>query len=797
MPSWITRNMLQHGVKAIVATFCLLGMVLTFAGQTDPVKSTTPGPDKASDFANGVQPFLKKFCLDCHSGTEPDAGFKLDAFKTELEAGREELRWRQVLEKLENGEMPPPDHDAKPSDAEKKVILDWIDRTFIHVDCSQSRDPGRVTTRRLNRTEYNNTIRDLVGVDFKPAADFPTDDVGYGFDNIGDVLTLSPLLMEKYMDAAEKIAAKALSSVDLTRPHVVRLEGPELKGTGAAQLNEYGYHMLASKGTVTGEFNFPFDGEYILRTRVTADQAGPEPVKMGLMLQDKQLQVIEVPRHKEAGFFELRTVVKKGKRPVGVEFLNDYYDPNGPDPEHRDRNLGVHLIEVEGPFGVDRSMSRELLPETHRRIIFTVPTAEKPADECAKEILTKFAGRAYRRPVTDEELAPLLKLVQLGMESGESFDGAIQLAVQAVLVSPNFLFRIERDNDPNNPQATHTVADYELATRLSYFLWSTMPDEELFAIAAKGELHKPEVLEQQTRRMLKDPKSRALVDNFASQWLNLRNLDIATPNQKTFDGFNDELRADMRRETEMLFETVMREDLSIVRFLDADFTFVNERLAKHYGIPDIKGGEFQRVSLTGGKRTGVLSHASILTLTSDPTKTSPVKRGKWVLENLLGAGPPPPPAKVPDLAETKKAKPDATLREQMELHRSNAMCASCHKSMDPMGLSLENFDGVGRWREKDGDKPIDASGTLPSGEKIANAQDLIRVLKGREAEFTRHYVRTLLTYALGRGLEYYDKCAVDSITSAARADAGRFSRVVIEIVRSEPFLMRRGDGGQE
>jgi hypothetical protein len=748
-------------------------------------------------FVARVQPFLKTYCIDCHGGDEPDAGLRLDKFGSELEAGRHALQWEKIQAMLTKKAMPPADHEPRPTEDETKLVLAWIDRTFFHVDCSRGRDPGRVTVRRLNRTEYNNTVRDLVGVNFQPAADFPTDDVGYGFDNIGDVLTLSPLLMEKYMDAAERIASQALSSEALTKPHVQRKEGKDLLGTGSAKLNKYGFHMLSSSGTVFGEFDFPFRGDYEIRARVTADQAGPEPVKMSFILDGKQAETFEVKRHREAAFFEKRVQVDSGKRHFAVEFLNDFYDPKAPDPEHRDRNLGVHLLEVVGPFGIDPSQARTLLPETHKRIVFVTPDSTHSAEICAREILRKFAGCAYRRPVTEDELASLVSLVKLAMDKGETFDGGIQLAVQAVLVSPNFLFRVERDRDPHDPRAIHAIADYELASRLSYFLWSTMPDDALFDLAEKGTLHQPDVIEEQARRMLADPRSRALVDNFASQWLNLRNLEIATPNQKLFESFNDDLRADMRRETEMLFEAVLREDRSILNFLDADFTFVNERLAKHYGLKGVEGGAFRKVSLIDGPRRGVLTQGSILTLTSDPTKTSPVKRGKWILENILGAPPPPPPAKVPDFAEAQKAKPDASLREQLELHRSNAMCASCHKAMDPLGLALENFDAVGRWRDKIGDKPIDVSGTLPTGESFHNVPELVAVLGAREEEFYRHFVRSLLTYGLGRGLEYYDKCAVDRITAAVRADHGRFSRVVVEIVRSEPFLMRRGDGGQE
>jgi hypothetical protein len=750
-----------------------------------------------STFRTAVEPFLRQYCRDCHGGDEPEAAVRLDQYRSALAAGRQPFVWKRVLAVLAEGKMPPEDHEPRPSGKEIGTVLDWIDRMFIHVDCSGARDPGRVTVRRLNRAEYNNTIRDLVGIDIQPADDFPTDDVGYGFDNIGDVLTLSPLLMEKYLDAAESIASQALSSGRLVEPHVVRKEGPELQAEGSAQLNEYGFHMISSQGAVFGEFEFPFDGDYILRTRVTADQAGPEPVKMAFHLGGERVAEFEVRRHREAWFFDTRLKVGEGKHRFAVEFLNDYYDPDAPDPEQRDRNLGVHLLEVEGPFGADPAAARERLPETYRRIVFVTPGENMSASQCARAILERFAARAYRRPVTDEELTPLVRLVEQAIEQEESFEAAIQAGIEAVLVSPNFLFRIERDRDPDDPLAVHPIADYELASRLSYFLWSTMPDEELFELAARGSLHERQILQQQVCRMLRDPRSRALVDNFASQWLNLRNLEIATPNQTLFKMFDDDLRADMRRETEMLFETVMREDLSIGAFLSADFTFVNERLATHYGLGDVTGDEFRKVSLVGLPRAGVLTHASILTLTSDPTKTSPVKRGKWILENLLGSAPPPPPAQVPPLEETQKARPEASLREQLELHRADPMCASCHQEMDPLGLVLENFDAVGRWRERDGAKPVDTAAALPTGETLHNVGELINVLRGREELFYRHFVRTMLTYALGRGLEYYDECAVESITRAAREAGGRFSPIVVEIVCSDPFLMRRGDGEEE
>ncbi|MBM4074607.1 MAG: DUF1592 domain-containing protein, partial [Planctomycetes bacterium] len=519
--------------------------------------------------------------------------------------------------------------------------------------------------------------------------------------------------------------------------------------------------------------------------------------KMGFNLDGKPIEVIEVKRHKESGFFKARLHVTKGKHRFAAEFLNDFFDPEGPDPDHRDRNLGVHLLEVEGPFGGDATNTTDLLPATYTQIVFCQPNKELSVEECARKIVEKFARRAYRRRLTDEELNRLVRLCLNVFNETRLFDTSIQITIQAILVSPHFLFRVERDRDPNDPRNVHTIADYELATRLSYFLWSTMPDEELFELADRGELHHKNTLRKQVARMLQDPRSESLTKNFGGQWLNLRSLEVATPNQKLFATFNDDLRADMRRETELLFDSILKEDQSIVRFLDADFTFLNERLAKHYGASDIKGDHFRRVSLQGGNRQGVLTHASILTLTSDPTKTSPVKRGKWVLENILGTAPPPPPAQVPALDEVKKTKPEATLKEQLELHRTSPLCASCHREMDPIGLAFENFNAVGLWREADGDQSIDSSGSLPTGERLDGASDLIQILRQREDDFCRHFVRTMLTYAIGRGLEYYDKCAVDEMSQNVRSNDCRIQSVIHEIVQSDPFLMRRGDGDKE
>ncbi len=603
----------------------------------DAGQKSAPG-----SFSKHIAPLLAKYCVTCHGGAKPKAHLAFDAFKDDASALKDPEVWEKVGQKLRAGEMPP-EKRPRPTQAEVQQIVGWIDTKLAQLNGKNQRDPGRVTLRRLNRVEYNNTIRDLVGIDFHPADDFPSDDVGYGFDNIGDVLSMAPILMEKYVDAAERIVDKAWQS-----------------------------------------------------------------------------------------------------------------------------------------------------PEARKRIMICQPT-EKTKIDCARKILENFALHAYRRPLKGDEVDRLVGFVTQSEAQGDSFERGLQLALQAILVSPHFLFRIELDAQPNNPDAVHAVNKFELASRLSYFLWSSMPDEELFQLAKQGILHKEEILEAQVRRMLKDPKSRSLVDNFAGQWLQLRSLKSATPDPGLFPTFDDSLRSAMLKESSLFFAAIMNEDRSILDFLDADFTFVNERLARHYGIPGIKGEKFQRVSPTGDQRGGILTQASILTVTSNPTRTSPVKRGKWILENILGTPPPPPPPEVPELKEGQELT--GTLRQRMVQHRANPNCAVCHERMDPLGFGFENYDAVGTWRTQDGKFPIDPSGTLPDGRSFKGPKELKAILKSKEEEFRRCFAEKMLTYALGRGLEYFDKAAVEQITRNLAKNQNRFSALVIEIVKSDPFQKRRGKRG--
>ncbi|MBX3411893.1 MAG: DUF1592 domain-containing protein [Pirellulales bacterium] len=762
--------------------------LICLAAHRSGAEETAPAEELSPDafFEQRVTPFLETYCQACHTGDVPKGGVSFDGY-TSRQSLREHLPvWKKVTEQLDFESMPPAD-ELQPEKAERREIVEWLKTVGTAPDSGGPVDPGRVTIRRLNRAEYNNTIRDLVGVEIDAAADFPADDVGYGFDNIGDVLSMPPVLLEKFLDAAEKVTNAAIRTVDQNLSTVRRFDAGDKRVEGGMAADTT--RNLYSQGEIFVEPDFPVAGEYILRASAFGDQAGGEPVKMGFHLGRDHLDVVDVPAEVETpGVYEVRAQAQAGRHRFAVSFDNDYYRTKGPEEERGDRNLYVSFLEVEGPIALEPTP----LPESHRRIIYRTPAEGEADDACARELLVKFASRAFRRPATDDEVTRLVELFKLRRGEGGSFEQSIQLAVTAVLVSPSFLFRIEEDRLPSEPGGISApISDYELASRLSYFLWSSLPDEELLAVAAAGTLHEPATCEAQIRRMLTDPKSDALVRNFADQWLQIRSLDRLAPDPKLFPEFDELLRAAMAEESRQFFAGVMREDRSVLELLDANYTYVNERLARHYGLEGVTGEEFRRVELPAGARGGVLTQASVLTVTSNPTRTSPVKRGKWVLETLLGTPPPPPPADVPLLAEGEQAALTGSLRERMVQHRENPNCASCHERMDPLGFGLENFDAVGRWREKDGEFPIDPSGTLPSGENFAGPAELRQILLGSSGEFRRSLAEKLLTYALGRGLEYYDRTAVDSIVHALENNGDRFTPLVTAVVASDPFRLRR------
>ena len=735
-----------------------------------------------------IVPLLDKYCYSCHGNGKKKGDFVLDVYKEHADAVNDPKAWEKVLQNLQSRAMPP-ENKPQPSVNESEFIARWIESKVFNCDCDNP-DPGRVTLRRLNRAEYNNTIRDLVGVPFHPADDFPADDSGYGFDNIGDVLSVPPVLMEKYLAAAEKIMEAAIVAEDPAKARIRRFPANELDGSAPTDGVDGGGKRLTREGDIFVRFNVAQPGEYALRALAYGEQFGPDPARMKFRLGTNELQMFDVPVEVDKPqVYEFRLKLSAGTNRFSASYINNLVNNTDKDPKKRgDRNLVIEYLEVAGPLDVPLPP----LPETHRRIFFSDGASTNKLEH-AREIISRFATKAYRRPAQANEIDRLMKLVQSALKQKDSFERGVQLALQAVLVSPHFLFRGELQPEPNNPKAVHPINEFALASRLSYFLWSSMPDDELFALAQQGKLRKN--LDAQVRRMLKDAKSRALVENFGGQWLQLRNLRIATPDARTFPGYDEALRAAMQTETERFFEAIIREDRSVLDFLNANYTFVNERLAKHYGLKGVKGEAFQRVSLKGTGRAGVLTQGAILTLTSNPTRTSPVKRGKYVLENILGTPPPPAPPNVPELKEVKLT---GTLRQRMEQHRENPSCASCHARMDPIGFGFENFDGVGAWRQKDESFPIDPSGQLVSGEEFKGPNDLTSILvKQKRGEFTRCLAEKMLTYALGRGLEFYDKCALDQISAGVSKKGHRFSSLILEVVRSVPFQQRRGEAERQ
>jgi hypothetical protein len=636
------------------------------------------------------------------------------------------------------------------------------------------RDPGRVTLHRLNRAEYNNTVRDLFGTSLAPADDFPADDHGYGFDNIADVLSISPTQVDLYERAAENLVTEALKPPS-AQSSVLRVEAETLTGSvGGATADGY---SLWSAGDLSATFALPSDGTYDVRARVWGQQAGPEPVKAGMMVAGQDLGTFDVPNTSADPLVISKQVeLSSGSKVVTVSFLNDYYSP--PD----DRNMYVDWIEVEGPIGATGATSAQ----RDKILICDVATGAT----CQRDVLRAFTDRAWRRPVTDAELDKLMGFVSLAQSQGEDAEAGIALALRAVLLSPNFIFRVELDLDPKSP-TVRPLDDWELASRLSYFLWSSMPDDELFALARESKLTDPAVLAAQAQRMLADPKADALVDNFAGQWLYTRALVEHEPDYNYFPEWDDGLRSAMQTETSLFFQDFLKQGHPVDQLLLADFTFANDRLAQHYGI-SASGATHQKVTIGDPNRSGLLGQGSILTITSYPTRTSPVKRGQWVLSQLLcDRQPDPPPGVEGNLPMTPPA--GTTLKELLAQHREKAECAVCHDRMDPIGIALENFDAVAKWRTDEGGVPIDPGGSLPGDIPVSGPVDLSNAIAA-DPRFSACVVKQLFTYALGRGpTDADDAYFVEMLEKLGPGYS--LENAILEIVTSETFRMRRGEGG--
>lgn len=643
--------------------------------------------------------------------------------------------------------------------------------TAPHPDVTS--DPGRVTMHRLNRSEYNFTVKDLLGTAQRPADDFPTDDYGYGFDNIGDVLSISPTQLELYERAAEGLAAEAMlvPTTALTQ----RFEGEALMSDVGGPTDDA--WIVWSQGELPALVEFSTKGKYLVRARVWGQQAGPDPVQMSIAVSGLSLGTFDVPNTaQDPTVIEVVADVDAGSHIVSVSFLNDYYDPN----LGEDRNLFVDWIEVEGPTDAPgKNPIRE-------KLLICDPIAD--GDPCAREILGAFATRAFRRPVSADEVDRMMGLVDVARAEGDSIERGIELAIHGILTSPHFIFRPEIDANPQSMEP-HTLGDYEMASRLSYFLWSSMPDQTLFDAAKAGDLRDVAGIEEQVDRMIDDDKSDRFVENFAGQWLYTRNLKNHQPDYNYFPTYDEALGNAMRRETELFLREFLREDLAVQEMLTAKFTFVNDRLAAHYGF-DATGPEMVKVNVPDDKRGGLLKQAGILTVTSYPTRTTPVKRGKWVLTQLLCDPPDPPPPGVEGLKT--ETVPTGTIRERLAAHSEFEPCKSCHAVIDPAGFALEHYDGIGAWRTEENGFPVDATGKLPTGETFDGAEELAQLLT-KDPRFTRCLTKQLMTYALGRGVEEADAPFLEQIEADLPGRGNTLRGLMQLIATSEPFRMRRGE----
>jgi len=754
---------------------------------------------------------LDEFCVTCHSEQLKTAGLSLEKLDLTRVPENAEI-WEKVIRKVRVGMMPPPGA-PHPNDATRRALVSWLATTLDRAAAAKP-NPGRPLAHRLNRAEYANAIRDLLGLEVDSAALLPPDDSAYGFDNVADVLGASPVLLERYLDAAGKLSALAVSDPEA---------GPASQVFRVRQDASQDVHIeglpIGTVGGLLARATLPLDGEYVLQTKLFRTNLGAmrgleypnqfeisvdgERVHLASFGGDADfkaaLENITAAADAVEARFTARVRLTAGPHQIGVAFLkrsaaentlrlqpflrssNDTLDPSG--------HPHIETFTITGPFNAKGPGDTP----SGRKIFVCRPSAAAEEEACANKILSTLVHRAYRGTDTPGDLQRLLAFYRTGRQSG-TFDSGIQEALQRILAGPKFLIRAERDPASAVPGSVTRISDLDLASRLSFFLWSSIPDDELLRIASQGRLSNPIVLEQQTRRMLADSKAEALVTNFAGQWLYLRNLRDMIPNSVDFPDFDDNLRQSFARETELFFSSIMREDRNVLDLMTANYTFLNERLARHYGVPNIYGSRFRRVPVTDEARRGLLGQGSILMVTSHTDRTSPVVRGKWILDNLLGAPPPPMPANVPPLNENNRAGGRIlTMRERMEEHRSNPYCAGCHQIMDPIGFALENFDAVGAWRAREGGThgtPIDASGRMLDGAKVNGPVELRQALLSQPEIFVGTMTEKLLIYALGRGLANYDMPTVRAIVRDASKQDYRFSSLILGIVKSTPFQMR-------
>ncbi len=817
---------------------CWIGIALAGTSYVQPASQQESSP--ATPASSSQRALLNRYCVTCHNEKLKTADLLLDQANIE-NVGASAAVWEKVVKKLRTGSMPPPGM-PRPDKSTYDAFATYLE-TALDGAAAAKPNPGRPAAHRLNRSEYANAIRDLLAVEIDGEALLPPDEASNGFDNDGDVLSVSPLLMERYLLAAGKISRLSIGDTGM-RPGSEEYKVPQNMVQNDRQSEDLPF---GSRGGAAIHHNFPVDGEYVIRIRLQKNDDGfirglTEEHPLDVRLDGARVKLFTVGgvhKGKSGPMFtrndpdyrgdieqleyemsgdenlEVRFPAKAGSHVLGVTFLKKvsqaegvYMPPMLLDDMRKFRGGDPVLdtVTILGPYntkGPGDTPSR-------RKIFVCQPAGGsqpgksmqqvslKPGNDagngnsneaCARKILSTLARRAYRRPVTAEDVDTLVKLYRVGSEDG--FETGIAMAMQRMLSGPEFLFRIERDPAGATPGTPYRISDLELASRLSFFLWSSIPDDELLDAAERGKLKDPAVLEQQVRRMFADPRAKSMVDNFGGQWLSLRNIKAISPDPKVFPDFDEELRDAFRQESILFFESQLREDHSALDLLNANYTFVNERLAKQYGIPNIYGSRFRRVTLSDDMRRGLLGEGNYLAITSRTTRTSPVLRGKWVLDNLLGAPPPPPPPNIPALKEKGENGKLLTMRQQMEAHRANPACAICHSRMDPIGFALDNFDATGKWRTTDAGSPLDVSGVMPDGTKFQGPVELRQALLSRPQQYVNTVTEKLLTYALGRGIEASDEPAVRKIVREAAASEYRWSSLVLGTVKSMPFQMRK------
>jgi mono/diheme cytochrome c family protein len=786
------------------------------AAQPAQVAVNAPAANVAAATPSALTPadhkkMLMQYCTACHNDRLKTAGMTvvpLDADNLPANLAT----WEKILRRLSVGEMPPRGMPRPPKE-QIEGFTGWLSASLDKLG-EANPDPGRATIRRMNRTEYANAVRDLIGMDIDVSKSLPVDDTGYGFDNIADILTVSPTLMDRYVNVAGKLARLATGQASRKAGTTDFKFSKDLfeNGYGVPSYNERANDDLPldSRGGGSIKFYAPYDATYTLQINLNAGSSTESEIDTFNRIETKVtlkagLRTIGLSFRKNLALDESllpkTTTGDKPKKPAGdperwpldiqvdgarVTTLSVPSFGNGPYFQQAFYLRDVMQVSVVGPYDIHGAGDTP----SRRKIFICHPSKEISEDACADKILANLAHHAYRRPVTAADISPLMKIYAQGRK-GADFDHGIEAALEAVLVSPSFLFMRESDPTKGKPGTVHRITDTELATRLSFFLWSSIPDDELLAVAQRGQLHQPDVLQRQVARMLTDPRSKALTENFAGQWLYLRKLEYQRPDRRVFPDFDQRLRRAMLTETNMFFDNVVKQNRSVLDFIDTDYTFLNQRLAEHYGIKGVYGTSFRRVQLDPAQRHGgLLNQASILTATSYNNRTSVVLRGKWILENILASPPPPPPPNIPALNDAKNGKL-LTVREQMEMHRSNPVCASCHTKMDPFGFSLENYNAIGAWRATDAGKLLDVSAVLPDGTKFEGPKGLQDILLNRKSQFVEAFTERLMTYALSRGIEAYDMPAVRKVRNTAAKDDYKMQSIIMGIVQSVPFVMRR------